>query len=161
MGPSGNVLGRWILGLKTEVRTGGDAALDPTDPEDTRESGSGDVSGGDRAISQDFAKSAGVRVFVLEMMGRIVSARVLGRRLAWRAVNEDWRRGIWTVGGEPRGEYVAGGMFSASRVELSDDDMPCSSSDFAALCLPLSLKGDLTMEEASFPIVSERTGPCE
>ena len=148
------------MGLKTEVRTGGDAAVDPTDPEDTRESG--DVSGGgDRAISQVFAKSAGVRVSVLEMIGRIVSARVLGRRSAWRAVNEDWRRGIEIVGGEPRGEYVAGGMFSASLVELSDDDMPCSSSDFAALCLPLILKGDLTMEEASLPIVSDRNGPCE
>ena len=140
----------------------------------------GERRGGESVVPRFCATLSGVSVLAFEMTGRIVSARVLGRRsreslraLAlcckfvgcagsgvskcelsrWSTVNEERRCGTLTTAGDPRGEKVAGCFFSESFVEDSDGSFSFSPSNLATLGFPRIERGFLMIEDALLPML--------
>jgi len=69
-------------------------------------------------------------------------------------VSEERRRGTLTMSDEPRGENVAGGLFSEYSFVSESDDFCCSSSRPVTLHFPVIVRGFLMIEEALLPMLS-------
>ena len=70
-------------------------------------------------------------------------------------MSEERRRGTWIARGEPRGEKVAGGLFSfgtSFAFGRDSDVFSCSSLRPAALRLPAIERGFLTSVDVLLPI---------